>query len=75
MESTNHEKTGSLPKALILSGSPHRNGAVAGALELVRERIAGYYDCELARAYELSVQPLPWLHGLPAGQAVRAARG
>ncbi len=44
-------------KALIINGSPHKNGPTAKALNMISEKIKNNYECELIHSYELAVKP------------------
>jgi len=44
-------------KALILNGSPHKNGSTAKTLKLIQDKIKGNYDYELIHAYDLNIKP------------------
>ncbi len=44
-------------KALIVNGSPHKNGPTAKALSMIVDRIKNSYEYELIHAYDLDVKP------------------
>jgi len=44
-------------KALVINGSPHKNGPTAKALNMIIARIKNNYEYELMYAYDLSIKP------------------
>lgn len=44
-------------KALIINGSPHKNGATAKTLNLLKTKIEKTHETEIVHAYELNIKP------------------
>ncbi len=44
-------------KALIINGSPHREGPTSAILKMIEERIRDEYETQTVHAYNLSIKP------------------